>query len=531
MLSLLLNVALATATLAQNAVKVTGKVFDDKNEPMIGVSVLEKGTQNATVSDLDGNYAISVKSGATLVFSYIGCETKEAVVKGSRLNVTLREDARQLDDVVVVGYGAQAGNGVVLITTKRGKATERGYGSVTYDLQISSQSLAHKPKTLNAEQYIDYLLEAGVLHSLTEVYQKGWNGYTNTDWSDVAFEPSLIQKHNLAVQGANDRGAYYASLTCLYNNGIVKGNSDTYRRYTATINGDYKIKPWLKAGTNNQIEYYQSKSVAASGIYGNIMSAVLQLDPLTPDVVSADNLPANMKELLATGQTLLQNSDGDYYSISNFYDSEQIHPMILRDKTTSKTTGFNVNGAIYADFQPIKELVVTSRFGYRLNSYHTPTYSHKYYGSSSSGTKYIGISATTYNSIYYQWENFANFHKTFAKNHDVTAMVGMSFAKTVANSTTGSLSGNDDVGDAVQKDDVYGFGDLNYGKTGATKGVSGGTSEATQMSYFGRVGYSYKNKYMAQFSLRADAYDLSKLPKSNRWGCFPAFSLGWDLTQ
>lgn len=631
LLTALLALAAMPALWAQITVK--GRVTDPLNEPMIGVSIVEKGTGNGLITDIDGNYTISVGKDATLVFSYIGYVTQEKRAVAGTLNVQLKEDSQALDEVVVVGYGvqkkssvtgaisqvktedmqnrtisnaqqalqgktagvqvvsssgapgsapairvrgyssnvdmeplyvvdgvrmesisgidpndiasievlkdaasaaiygAQAGNGVVLISTKRGKAGTNSYGQITYDLQLTSQSLARMPQLLNAEQYIDYQIEGNILHSLVEAYQKGWDGKTSTDWSDVAFESSLMQKHNLAMQGANDRGAYYLSLTYLDDDGIVKGSKDTYERWTAAINADYKIKPWLKVGTNNQIEYYESKSVAASGTYGNIMASVMQLDPLTPEVVSPDNLPANMKELQALGHNLLTNENGDYYTISNFYDSEQVHPMILRDRTTSQTTGFNVNGAIYGDFTPIKELTVTSRFGYRLSSYHLPSYSHKFYGSSSTANKYIGISATTGNSIYYQWENFANFHKTIARHHDVTAMVGMSFSKSTTSSTSGGFSGNDEVGDAVLKDDPYGFGDLNYGVSGATKSVSGGTAEATQLSYFGRVGYSYRDKYMAQFSLRADAYDLSRLPKSNRWGYFPAFSLGWDLTQ
>lgn len=626
---LFLLMCLPFALAQAQTMKVTGRVIDNLNEPMIGVSVLEKGTTNGCITDIDGNYTLNVQKGATIVFSYIGYITQEHPAAAT-LNITLKEDSKTLDEVVVVGYGvqkksavtgaisqvkaedmqnrtitnaqqalqgktagvqvvtssgapgsapairvrgyssnvdmsplyvvdgvrlsdisgidpndiasievlkdaasaaiygAQAGNGVVLVTTKKG---QKGTSSISYDFQLTSQSLARMPQLLNSEQYIDFQMEAGTIHSLTEVYQKGWDGKTNTDWSDVAFENSLMQKHNLAMQGANDRGSYYLSLTYLNNDGIVKGSKDTYERWTAAINADYEIKPWLKVGTNNQIEHYESKSVASTGTYGNMMASVMQLDPLTPDTWAPDNLPANMKNLLALGQTLLQNSDGDYYAISNFYDSEQVHPMILRDRTTGKTRGFNINGSIYGDFKPVSWLTVTSRFGYRLSSYHTPSYSHKFYGSSSSGNKYIGISATTGNSIYYQWENFANFHKTFAEDHDVTAMIGMSFSKSTTSSTTGSFSGNDAVGDAVAKDDPYGFGDLNYGLSGATKSASGGTTETASLSYFGRVGYTYKNKYMAQFSLRADAYDLAYLPASNRWGYFPAFSLGWDITQ
>ena len=633
LLSVLFLLFCGPLLLAQNLVKITGKVVDNLNEPMIGVSILEKGSTNGAITDLDGNYLISVKEGATIIFSYIGYITQEKIARGSTINVVLQEDAKTLDEVVVVGYGvqkkssvtgaisqvksedmqnrsisnvqqalqgktagvqvvstsgapgsapairvrgyssnvdmsplyvvdgvrlanisgidpndiesievlkdaasaaiygAQAGNGVVLVTTKRGKSGANNNGSITYDFQLTSQSLARMPKLLNAEQYIDFQTEANILQGMTEVYQKGWDGITNTDWSKVAFKNSFVQKHNLALQGASDRGTYYLSLTYLNNDGIVKGDKDTYERLTGTVNVDYRINPWLKAGTSNQIEYYESKSVSSTGTYGNMMASVMQLDPLTPSTISPNELPSHMKELLALGHTLRQDDNGYYYGISNFYDSEQVHPMIIRDRTTGKSTGFNVSGAIFGELNPIKPLTIISRLGYRFASYHSPSYSHKYYASSSSGQKYIGISATTGNSIYYQWENFANYHQTFDNIHDVTAMAGMSFSKSTSNNTTGSFSGNDEVGDAVQKDDVYGFGDLNYGVSGATKGVSGGTGVNTQLSYFGRLGYTYKNKYMGQVSLRADAYDLSKLPKNNRWGYFPAFSLGWDITQ
>src|SRR5690554_3143355 len=92
---------------AQNIVQVSGKVVDIQNEPMIGVSVLEKGTTNGTITDIDGNYQISVRQGATLVFSYIGYITQEKTVSANTLNVTMDEDMQALDEVVVIGYGVQ----------------------------------------------------------------------------------------------------------------------------------------------------------------------------------------------------------------------------------------------------------------------------------------------------------------------------------------------------------------------------------------------------------------------------------------
>ena len=341
--------------LAQNLMKITGKVVDTFNEPMIGVSVLEKGTTNGAITDLDGNYSISAPKGATIVFSYIGYITQEKTVNSNTINVVLTEDVKALEEVVVVGYGvqkkssvtgaisqvksedmqnrsisnvqqalqgktagvqvvstsgapgsapairvrgyssnvdmsplyvvdgvrlanisgidpndiesievlkdaasaaiygAQAGNGVVLVTTKRGKLGANNNGSITYDFQLTSQNLAHMPKLLNAEQYIDYQTEANILHGMTEVYQKGWDGVTNTDWSKIAFKNSFVQKHNLALQGASDRGPYYLSLTYLHNDGIVTGNKDTYERAPGHINDDYTVNTWLNGGPSTHI--------------------------------------------------------------------------------------------------------------------------------------------------------------------------------------------------------------------------------------------------------------------------------------
>ena len=136
-------------------------------------------------------------------------------------------------------YGAEAGNGVVLVTTKKGAA---GKGKLTYDFQYSWQTLANVPKVLNAEQYIDYMTEGSILSR--DFLLSNWDGATNTSWTDVAFETSTMQKHNVAFTNGNEQGNYYLSLSYLDNDGIVKGNADTYKRLTATVNGEYQIKPW-----------------------------------------------------------------------------------------------------------------------------------------------------------------------------------------------------------------------------------------------------------------------------------------------
>ena len=454
---------ISTACALAQTIKISGTVTDEMGEPLIGVSVVEKGTAKGSITDLDGKYSIEVTSGATLSFSYIGYVTQEKKATAKTINVSLKPDSKTLEDVVVVGYGvqkkssvtgaisqvkaedmenrtitdakqalqgktagvqivsssaapgssptvrvrgfssnvsseplyvvdgvrlsdisgidpndiasmeilkdaasaaiygAEAGNGVVLISTKKGQA---GEGKISYSFQYTGQSLAHVPNMLNAEEYIDYMTESS---TFTKDYMlKNWDGVTNTDWTKVAFENSKMIKHNVAFTGGGDRGNYYLSLTYLNNNGIVKGDADTYQRLTATINSEYKIKNWLKVGTTNQIEKYNIRQVSSNSEYGSLLTSVMMLDPLTPDTYTADNLPFNMANALNNGKHLLTDENGNYYGVSKFYAGEQYHPMIMRDNSLAKNSGFNMNGSIYADFTPIKDFTFTSRFGYRL---------------------------------------------------------------------------------------------------------------------------------------------------------------------
>ena len=610
--------------MAQKTVKVSGKITDDSNETMIGVSIMEKGTNNGIITDFNGNYSLFVHEGATIVYSYIGYLTQEKKAVAGTMNITMKENQKVLEEVVVVGYGvqkkssvtgaisqvktediqnrtisnaqqalqgktagvqiiqtsaapgssptirirgyssnaassplyvvdgirisdisgidpndiasmevlkdaasaaiygAEAGNGVVLITTKKGKS---GEGKIAYDFQYSVQSLARIPKMLNSEQYIDYMVEGSTF--TRDYLVKNWDGVTNTSWSDVAFGNSQMQKHNLAFTGGGDKGNYYLSLTYLDNNGIVKGNADTYNRMTATINSEYQIKKWLKVGTTNQIEKYNVRTVSSNNEYGSLLTSILQLDPLTPDTYTYENLPANMLTALNDGKHLLQDENGNYYAVSKFLACEQYHPMIMRDNNIDRNSGFNVNGSIYGDFKPFKDLTITSRLGYRLSGARSSTTSLPFYGNSVQSRDYLSQSGQSSTSIYYQWENFANYMKSFDK-HTVSAMVGMSYQESTYDYVSGSLSANGE--DALQKNDPL-FYYLNYGASSATKSVGGEKTRSAKMSYFGRVGYDYAGKYMLQASLRADAADLSFLPSTNRWGYFPAVSAGWSVSE
>lgn len=621
------------SVLAQT-VNVRGKVVDETGQPVISAGIMEKGTSNGTITDMDGNYSISIKPGATLVFSYIGFETQEVANARGVTDVILREDRKVLEEVVVVGYGVQkksdltgaisqvksediehrtitsaaqalqgktagvqvltnsaapgaspnilirgvssnsssaplyvidgrigsiagidpndiesmevlkdaasaaiygvaAGNGVILVTTRKG----RGNGTISYDYQYTTQSLARVPHMMNSEQWIQYFTEAGLLN-MDKVNQY-WDFKTNTDWTREAFENSLMQHHNLSFSSGDEKGTLFVSGSYLDNNGMIKGDSDIYSRLTGMINATRNIKPWLEIGTNNQIEYYKSRSVSEGSEYGSFLLSVLQLDPLTPVSYNVNNLPDYLKEVYddPSMPELLGDGNGNIWAPSQFVTGENIHPFVSRDSNYSTSRGFNINGSTYVNFKPIKGLVFTSRVGYMFGSSESYGYANDYYYSSQKANDLLSVSASTYANTYWQWENFANYNHTFKGGHNFNAMVGMSFSESRSFGVSGSIKGsgwNEDhtsFDSGFKKDDPL-FLFFSQKTNSSIMNVSGGEeSISRKLSYFGRLNYDYQGKYYIQASFRADAADLSVLPATNRWGFFPAVSAGWTISR
>lgn len=191
-------------------------------------------------------------------------------------------------------YGASAGNGVVLVTTKR---ASKGVRRISYDMQLSWQQMAHVPDVLNAKDYLTWVREGSLVSD--EIISKYYDGKTDTNWADVAFETGFMQRHNVAFSGANNNGSIYAAVSFLDNNGPVIGDKDQFKRLSATVNADYKIKDWLKFTTNNSFGYASAKFINAGGMY-SLPAATIQMDPLTPVTYSKDNVPAHICRLSLT---------------------------------------------------------------------------------------------------------------------------------------------------------------------------------------------------------------------------------------
>ena len=626
-LSVLLAIAVPICAIAQN-VTVKGQVKDDAGEPIILANVLQLGTSNGTVTDMDGNYSISVPSNATLQFSFMGYQTQDVAVNGrTTINVTLSEDAELLDEVVVIGYGvqkksdltgsvasvkaadlkdrsvtdaaaaiqgkvsgiqiintsgapgqgasirvrgyssnsttgglgpllivdglkvdniqyldpemiesmevlkdaasaaiygAQAGNGVVLITTKKG---DTGSAHISYSGKFTMQSLGKKAEVFGAKEYIEYQKYIGSMGE-AEV-DAVWDGKTDTNWYDETFGTSWAQQHNVTVQGGNDKGHFLTSINYLNNDGIVVGDKDVYKRLTAQINADYNLFKWFDISTSNSIEKWSTKSVSAG--YGSTLNSVISIDPLTPAYYSKiEDTPGGMQTKYATDPDLIPrdpNHNNDFYGTSKYLQEATGNPLFQRDRTDSSSGGVNLRGNIAANLKPVKGLTITSRFGYTVSQDQRHSYSTPYWLTAMASSTTYSISANVNTSYYYQWENFANYNATFGKN-SINVMAGMSF--TEKNWDNASISSD---GANILKSTLENFRYIDYLTSGATKSVGNAPGQETQLSYFGRLGYTYDNRYGIQANFRADAYDSSKLSPTNRWGYFPSVSAGWTVSN
>ena len=457
------------------------------------------------------------------------------VVDGRRTNSIAGIDPNDIESMEVLKdgasaaiYGAEAGNGVVMITTRRGQ----GDGKVSYSYQLSSQSLGKTPKVMNSEEFIQFYMEKGSI-SLNDVYGK-WDQKTNTDWLGASYGNSFMHHHNLTFQAGNDRGSLYLSGSYLDNDGMFVGDADVYNRVTGMINGSWKFKPWLEVQSNNQVEVYRQRSISEGSDYGSAVLAALQLDPMTPAVYETGKEPEFIKDYLDEGKVLLTDGQGRIYGISQFNLSENVNPLVQRDRSYSISKGFNINGSTSFNLRPIPELTITSRLGYRLSSGDNYGYSHDYFVNEGYAHQYyMSINGSANNSMYYQWENFLNWMHQFGK-HNVSVMAGTSYSQSRSYSASAGISGSDTGGVidfGIKRDDPL-FYYISQATPTATKSVGGGVENFSRKnSYFGRVGWSYLNKYNVQATFRADAADLSVLPKPMRWGYFPSVSAGWTLSE
>ena len=435
-------------------------------------------------------------------------------------------------------YGAQAGNGVVLITTKTGSA-EKGRASVTYSGKATLQNYTRRP-VMGREDFIEYMrMSFGDEKVDAQLKDNDYKhpmyagGKIDTDWIDAYIEPTWSQQHSLTFSGGNNRGSFFASLNYVNNDGVVRGQKDVYNRLSAQLNADYKLFDWMTVGSNMSIEKWDSKSVSQRG-YASSFEAILVTDPLTPVYWTT---PEEMMSTVKLQYDAVQNGtaaapyrfmgdENGWFANTKYNPESEGSALAKRDITDSSNGGITMRGTMFMNVSPFKGFTFTSRLGYRISQSSSHSYEAPYYiGTRKNSDKY-SISASASTGYYYQWENFANYNVTIAKKHNITAMAGMSYIENNSDNVSGDATSTDLLDNYAPN-----FRYLSYVKGDAADNVRNAPGKSASLAYFGRFIYSYDNRYSIQANFRADAFDSSKLPEHNRWGYFPSVSVGWNISN
>ncbi|RKD92403.1 SusC/RagA family TonB-linked outer membrane protein [Mangrovibacterium diazotrophicum] len=591
----------------QKSVKTArGRVVDENGESLPGVNIVEKGTTNGTVTDLDGNYTINLSGKSQiLVFSFIGLESQE-IIASETLNVTMKAESKGLDEVVVVGYGSQekkdvtgaiatiepkdfkqgittsadnllqgkvagvriinssgepgggvdvqirglgsirsgstplfvvdgvplsnndvtptggsigfgsssaknplnflntsdiesinvlkdasaaaiygarGSNGVVLITTKKGK---KGEGTISVNSYAAVSELPKKIDLLSADEYREAVGD-----------ESSYNHGSGTDWQDEVFRQAITTNTELSFSKQTKSGSYYASVGHIDQEGIIENSS--FKRISARLNAEESFLP------DNRLKVKLNLAVSQMNETGV---------PSSDDAGSNGQLITHM--LMANPTQSVFDSEGNY---TNFNLTQNFNPMYLLYLYEDETNTLRTIGNIEASFRIFKGLT------YKIN-----------YA--------VDRSTSERNTTYYKNETIINPNGVFAQSnldnsseliehyltwaftsgqHKLDVLGGFSYQKFKAEETGFSVEGLEEKGVGIKP--KYNPDYTSY----TSSDISGSAQENELQSYFARANYTFASKYMLTASLRADG--STRFGEDKKYGYFPSFALGWNLSE
>ncbi|HWW40402.1 SusC/RagA family TonB-linked outer membrane protein, partial [Pedobacter sp.] len=510
----------------QKKANLTGAVAtvggDELNKrPVVSAAAMLEGTMPGVQinqgSGEPGNEGVSIRIRGNGTFSSAGSDPLVLIdgVPGnfSDVNPTDIDNVSVLKDAASASiYGSRAANGVVLVTTKQGKA---GKMSVQYDGNLGFYKPTKMFKLItNSAQYMELYNEARLNSGLNDVnslypqdqidlYRNSTDRlkYPNTDWLGLIFKTAPTQNHNLTFNGGNDKTTYNVSLGYVDQNGIIKGFN--YKRYTGRVNLTSKINDHIKFGTNILLKGGTTESIpgGSKDLFLSAMSQAPTYGPFLPD------------------------GSGRYtYKAYDFEYNNKNAVAVLDKKFTHNTNDYAVNAQGWIEVQFTKDLSWYTKGAVNINmdkyKDFKSTIDEYYYRSGQFGTSLDlgkGLTDQDEQTVYTNLYSYLNYAHDF-NGHNIKAQGGYSIEQSKYSYLQGYRKNFAD--ESLQE--------LNAG--GADLQNSNGTSNQWAiMSYFGRLNYDYKGRYLLEGNLRYDG--SSKFYGKNKWGVFPSFSAGWRATE
>lgn len=593
--------AMATSfALNMNAqsVKVTGNVVDSNNEPVIGAYIKVKGSNRGAVTDLDGHYTIDADKNATLVISYVGMANQEEKIGNrSQINFVLKDDANDLNEVVVIGYGqvkkgdltssisaikgdkleklstgnvmnalqgqvngvqisgagdpgasprviirgvttvngsdplyvvdgmpvgtninflnqndiesmqvlkdasasaiygTRASNGVILITTKKGK---KGDAKFNVTATVGLQTL--KKQNMADSQEYKKVFDARYTNDGNVSPFKG-SADTYTDWwKECINDVAVQQNYDLSFSGGNDKMIYSGSI------GYYKQDSQykvgQWQKLSARFSTEYNFNKIVKAGVDFTPRYEQwDDTPNLKDGSPNLMSAIMAMDPTTPVMRPESEWTSN-----------------PYSNYERSHNNQEYNPVATVARLDSGGSEYGLLATPYVSLTPIKGLTIKSAFGLNARFRRTDSFNVNFFIDNLEQNQNNNATRKMENWVDWNWTNTVNYMTTLNKKHNINLMGGYTmerFQDYWAKSYSENIPNNDE--------------SLRYPSSGTKNPAATGTDSFTSLvSYLGRVMYNYAEKYYLTASIRVDG--SSKFSKDNKWATFPSVSGAYRLT-
>ncbi|MGI4741623.1 MAG: SusC/RagA family TonB-linked outer membrane protein [Janthinobacterium lividum] len=403
-------------------------------------------------------------------------------------------------------YGSRAANGVILITTKHGR---KGRTNVTYDNYLGIAQTLKRYSVLGATDFINIANEkirnAGGSTAVAAAYNDAAGNPVSTDWQNEIFRTGFQQSHSLSVSGATDKTNYYFSGGFTDQKGVVKANS--LQRFSFRANIDSEVKSWLRVGMNLGLTRNQTfgLNTGTNSLSGNVASALVLLPNVparNPDGTPYDN-----------GTGILGR--GNNTQTISFNYPNIIFPL---ENNIYRSTSYRILGSGYLEVEPVKNLRLRTQLSTDTQLQDDFQYLDPRQGDGR------GVNGSVFQSfspsIRWNFINTATYNNVIGEDHKINAVAGVEYQKTMSSYYQANGTG--------LSDRTLGQNNVISG-TISTPTIYGGYTQNGLQSYFGRVNYSFKDRYLLSATLRSDA--LSSLPAANRRGLFPGGSLGWRISE
>lgn len=580
------------------SVKVSGNVVDSNNEPVIGAYIKVKGSSKGAVTDLDGHYTIDADKNATLVISYVGMANQEEKIGNrSLINFVLKDDANDLNEVVVIGYGqvkkgdltssisaikgdkleklstgnvmnalqgqvngvqisgagdpgasprviirgvttvngsdplyvvdgmpvgtninflnqndiesmqvlkdasasaiygTRASNGVILITTKKGK---KGDAKFNVTATVGLQTL--KKQNMADSQEYKKVFDARYTNDGNVSPFKG-SADTYTDWWEECINDVAVQQnYDLSFSGGNDKMIYSGSI------GYYKQDSQykvgQWQKLSARFSTEYNFNKIVKAGVDFTPRYEQwDDTPNLKEGSPNLMSAIMAMDPTTPVMRAESEWTSN-----------------PYSNYERSHNNQEYNPVATIARLDSGGSEYGLLATPYVSLTPIKGLTIKSAFGLNARFRRTDSFNVNFFIDNLEQNQNNNATRKMENWVDWNWTNTVNYMTTLNKKHNINLMGGYTmerFQDYWAKAYSENIPNNDE--------------SLRYPSSGTKNPAATGTDSFTSLvSYLGRVMYNYAEKYYLTASIRVDG--SSKFSKNNKWATFPSVSAAYRLT-